>query len=202
MAVGQDPEHGEGMGHLWCIDMSKRGDVSPTLAVDADGKPLVQRRLQAVDPQKGEKAIPNPNSALVWHYGESDPKKYEKQPFEEQMHRSCGTVVIKDDILYIADFSGLFHCLDAKTGKRYWSHDMFCAAWGSPLIVDGKVYIGDEDGDVTVFKHGKEMEILAENKMANAVYSTPVVANNVLFISNKSTLFAIVEGASSPPAKN
>ena len=201
MAVGQDPEHGEGMGHLWCIDMSKRGDVSPTLAVDAQGKPLKQRRLQAVDPTKGEKAVPNPNSAMVWHYGEMDEKKYEEQPFEEQMHRSCGTVAIKDDVLYIADFSGLFHCLNAKTGEPYWTHDMFAAAWGSPLIVDGKVYIGDEDGDVTVFKHGKEKEILAENSMGNAVYSTPVVANNVLYISNKSTLFGIVEGASSQAAK-
>ncbi len=33
VAVGQDPEHGEGIGHLWCIDPTKRGDVSPTLAV-------------------------------------------------------------------------------------------------------------------------------------------------------------------------
>ena len=41
------------------------------------------------------------------------------------MHRSVGTVVIKDDILYIADFSGLFHCLDAKTGRAHWVEDMF-----------------------------------------------------------------------------
>ena len=32
IAVGQDPEHGEGEGHLWCIDPNKRGDISPTLA--------------------------------------------------------------------------------------------------------------------------------------------------------------------------
>lgn len=30
VAVGEDPEHGEGEGHLWCIDPTKRGDVSPT----------------------------------------------------------------------------------------------------------------------------------------------------------------------------
>ena len=35
--------------------------------------------------------------------------------------------------------------------------------------------------------------------MNNSVYSTPIVANNVLFISNKSTLFAIKEGAQSTP---
>ena len=64
------------------------------------------------------------------------------------MHRTCGTVAIKDGLLFVADFSGLFHCLDAKTGMPYWTHDMLAAAWGSPLIVDGKVYVGDEDGDI------------------------------------------------------
>ena len=35
------------------------------------------------------------------------------------------------------------------------------------------------------------MEILAEMNMGNSVYSTAVVANNVLYIANKSHLFAI-----------
>src|SRR4051812_47577214 len=35
VAVGEDPEHGEGTGHLWCIDPTKRGDVSPELAFNS-----------------------------------------------------------------------------------------------------------------------------------------------------------------------
>jgi outer membrane protein assembly factor BamB len=198
IGVGEDPEHGEGNGHLWCIDPTKRGDVSPTLAVDKDGKPIIDkkdgtRRLQAIDPSAGEKAIENPNSAVVWHYTGDDTNGNGEVDFEEEMHRTCGTVVIKDDILYVADFSGIFHCLDATSGKSYWNYDMFAAAWGSPLIADGKVYVGDEDGDIAVFKHGKKMELLAENSCNNSVYSTPIVANGILFISNKSMLFAIGE---------
>lgn len=184
-AVGQDPEHGEGIGHLWCIDPTKSGDVSPTLAVDADGNPIPHRRLQAVNEEAGEKAVDNPNAATVWHYSVWG------DDFEQQMHRSCGTVAIKDDLLYISDFSGLFHCLDAKTGKAHWTYDLFAAAWGSPLIVDGHVYIGDEDGDIAIFQLGSERNLLREINMENAVYSTPIVANNVLFIANKDTLFAI-----------
>ncbi len=204
-AVGQDPEHGSGMGHLWCIDPTKRGDVSPELAMGLDDKLLPHRRLQVVNPKVGEKAVKNRNSAAVWHYGAMTQEEYDKQEFEQQMHRSCGTVAIKADILFIADFDGLFHCLNAKTGKAYWTYDMFAAAWGSPLIVDSKVYIGDEDGDVCIFrlstdpkvatKKDKEKDEMipyyGEVNMGNAVYSTPVVGNNVLFISNKSTLFAI-----------
>ncbi len=194
VAVGQDPEHGEGVGHLWCIDPTRRGDVSPELAVSVEDRstPIPHRRLQAVEPEKGEVAIDNPNSAVLWHYDRSDQNDDGEFDFEEIMHRSCGTVAIKDNLLYISDFSGLFHCLDATTGKVHWTYDMLAAAWGSPLIVDGKVYIGDEDGDVTVFRLTSEPhEPIAEINMGNSVYSTPIVANNVLFISNKTHVFAI-----------
>ncbi|MEW4490138.1 PQQ-binding-like beta-propeller repeat protein [Thalassoglobus sp. JC818] len=198
IGVGEDPEHGEGNGHLWCIDPTKRGDVSPTLAVDKDGNEIDfkndgTRRLQKIHPDQGESVKENPNSAVVWHYTGDDTNGDGDIEFEEEMHRTCGTVAIKDDLLYIADFSGIFHCLDAKTGKSYWNYDMFSAAWGSPLIVDEKVYIGDEDGDIAVFTHGKEMELLAENLMDSSVYSTPVVANGVLYITTKDTLYAIGE---------
>ncbi len=181
------------MGHLWCIDPNKRGDVSPELAFNVKDltKPIPHKRMQAVVPEDGDVARPNPNSAAVWHYANYDANKNGKIEFEETMHRTCGTVAIKDGLLFVADFSGLFHCLDAKTGVPYWTYDMLAAAWGSPMIVEDKVYIGDEDGDICVFKLSKEMELLAENTMENSVYSTPVVANNTLFIANKDHVFAI-----------
>ncbi len=201
VAVGEDPEHGEGVGHLWCIDPTKRGDVSSELAVSLEdpNTPLPRRREQAVIKEQGEVVRPNPNSAAVWHYPGFDADKNGKLDFEETMHRTCGTVAIHDGLLFVADFSGLFHCLDLKTGKPHWTHDMLAASWGSPLIVDGKVYIGDEDGDITVFKLAKEQEILAEINMGNSVYSTPIVAGDTLYIANKSHLFAIREAAT--PAK-
>jgi outer membrane protein assembly factor BamB len=218
VAVGEDPEHGEGTGHLWCVDPTKRGDVSPELAFNsaAPDKPIPHKRLQAVEPEKGDFARPNPNTAAIWHYSTVDENGDGKTEFGEIMHRTLGSVAIKDDILYIADYSGLFHCLDAKTGKRHWVYDMLAATWGSPLVVDGKVYIGDEDGDVAIFKHsadpnvamkkdGGEMKpAYGEINMGNSVYSTPIVAGNVLYIANRTHLFAIQNGAkpveANPPA--
>ena len=72
-AVGQDPEHGEGMGHLWCINPKLRGDVSPTIAIGKDGKPIPfknRRRLQVVIKGMGESVRKNPNTAELWHYGQ------------------------------------------------------------------------------------------------------------------------------------
>ena len=61
------------------------------------------------------------------------------------------------------------------------------------MIVEDKVYIGDEDGDVSIFRLSKKRELINEIYMRNAVHSTPIVANNVLYIATNSTLFAIQE---------
>ena len=193
VAVGEDPEHGEGDGHLWCIDPTKRGDVSQTqiFSLKDPNTPLPPRREQNLDIDNGEVARDNPNSAAVWHFSKYDSNGNGKIEFEETMHRTIGTCAIKDGLLFLADFSGLFHCLDAKTGKPHWSHDMLAASWGSPLIVDGKVYTGDEDGDVTIVELSPTLNVIAELNMGNSVYSTPIVANNILYIGNRTHLFAI-----------
>src|SRR5215510_14598303 len=145
IANGQDPEHGEGVGHFYAIDGTKRGDIT--------------------------------QSGLVWHY--------------EKIRRSISTAAIADDIVYIADFSGFLHALDAITGKEYWTHDVLAAVWASPFVADGKVYLGDEDGDVVVLQQGKEKKVLAEMNMGSAVYATPVPAHGTLFLNNRNELYAL-----------
>ena len=145
IANGQDPEHGEGVGHLYALDATLRGDITETGA--------------------------------IWHF--------------EDIRRSISTVAIADGLLYIADFSGYFHCLDAETGELYWTHDVFAAVWASPMVADGRVYLGDEDGDVVIMAHSKEKQVLAEMNMGGAVYGTVVPAHGTLFLNNRSQLFAI-----------
>ena len=195
---GQDPEKGEGIGHLYCIDPTKRGDVSAELAVDAQGKPLALRRLQAVDVKQGEKAIPNPNSAMVWHYSAMDRAGLNKPKFEESFHRTVGSVAIANDLLFVADFSGMLHCLDAKKSVNgqpvvHWTHDLLAACWSTPLIADGKVFIADEEGDVTIFKLSAQKTLLAERNVGATTYSTPAVANHTLFLATKNRLLAIAD---------
>jgi len=149
IANGQDPEHGEGVGHFYAIDGTKRGDIT--------------------------------QSGMLWHF--------------DKIRRSISTAAIKDGLLYIADFSGFFHCLDLKTGKPYWTHDMFAAIWGSPIIINDKVYLGDEDGDVAVIEHGKTFKLVSEQNMSSSVYATAVPANGKLLIMNRNQLYALQEGA-------
>ncbi len=118
---------------------------------------------------------------MVWHY--------------DKIRRSISTAAIKDGIVYQSDFSGFLHALDAKTGQILWTHDLFAAIWGSPILIDGKIYLGDEDGDVLILQEGKTKKIIAEVNMGSSVYSTPVPANGTLYITNRNQLFALAAPA-------
>ncbi len=188
IASGQDAEYGQGPGRLVCIDPTKRGDVSSELAVDADGKQLPRRRLQAVNSQAGEKAIPNPNSTLVWEFVSGG------KAYTDAMHRTMSSVAIAKDLVIAVDFSGVVHCLDAKTGQRHWSHDTLAAIWVSPLIVDDKVYVANEDGDMLVFQLGadpKHAEPIATVSHGEPIYASPVYADGTLYVANRNSLFAV-----------
>ena len=51
VGVGEDPEHGEGVGHLWCIDPTKRGDVSAELAFNVSDltKPIQAKHVLVIE---------------------------------------------------------------------------------------------------------------------------------------------------------
>ena len=64
------------------------------------------------------------------------------------------------------------------------------------MVADGKVYVGDEDGDVLVLQAGKVKKVLAQMNMGSAVYSTPVPAHGTLFLNNRNELFALAANGS------
>jgi len=168
LSVGQDPEHGEGVGHIYRIDATKKGDISPTL----------------------EGGIPNPNSGQIWHLGGIDEDGTITGRKKSLIYRrTISTVAIADGLVYAPDLSGFLHCIDFKTGKRYWEYDAFAAIWGSPMVVDGKIFLGDEDGDMVILAAGKEEKVLAEKLFDSSIYSTPSIANGKLFVTDRSRLY-------------
>jgi len=119
------------------------------------------------------------DTAKVCHFGGDD------------FNRTISTAAIHDGLLYVSDLSGFLYCLDLKTGKHIWTHDTFAAVWGSPFVADGKVYIGDEDGDVAVLEVGATKKVIGEINLGGAVYTTPVAKDGVLYIATRAELYAI-----------
>ncbi|HEY1219652.1 MAG: PQQ-binding-like beta-propeller repeat protein [Bryobacteraceae bacterium] len=145
IANGQDPAGGQGPGHLYAIDATRRGDITV--------------------------------SGRLWRY--------------DKIKRSISTGAIANGLLFYADLTGYLHCLDVNTGQPYWTHDTLSAVWGSPMVIEGRVYLGDEDGDVLVMEAGKQEKLIATISMGGNVYSTPVPANGTLFVTSRDQLFAI-----------
>jgi outer membrane protein assembly factor BamB len=177
IGVGQDPEHKKGVGHLWCIDIAREPKGE-----DKDLSP----RDEKFDPH----AEVNKDSALVWHYGGEAGEDAERPWI---FGRTLSTCSVHDGLCYAAEYDGVVHCLDAKTGKKYWEHEMRADTWSSPYWVDGKIYEGNENGRVFIFQHGKTKKIVGQVQMQGKVRATPVVANGVMYVitENPCKLWAI-----------
>lgn len=118
-------------------------------------------------------------SGRVWHLG------------EKEFGRTLASVAVADGLAYAAELEGYLSCLDANTGQRHWRQDLWASVWGSPVVADGKVLIGTTDGEVVVMQHGREAKELARVDVRAGVYTTPAVADGVLYLVTQNRLLAI-----------
>jgi outer membrane protein assembly factor BamB len=182
IGVGQDPEHKKGVGHLWCIDITKTPknkdkDISP-YSSPKDPNP----KFDPKDPK-------NKDSGLVWHYGGA------KAGGGYLFGRTLSTCCVHEGLCYACDFDGVFRCFDANTGKKLWEFDMQTDTWSSPYFVGGNVYMGNEDGVMHIFKHGKTEPKPKTINMRGKLRATPVAVNGVLYVitENPTYLWAITK---------
>jgi outer membrane protein assembly factor BamB len=110
--------------------------------------------------------------------------------YDLQRH-CCSTPSIYNDLVFVADCGQYIHCVDAKTGKAYWSHDMKGEIWGSTLVADGKVYVGTRRGDFWVLAASKDKQIISSIELDSPTTSTPVAANGVLYVATMKKLYAL-----------
>jgi outer membrane protein assembly factor BamB len=105
----------------------------------------------------------------------------------------CSTPAIHDALVYITDCGGGLHCVDAKTGKAVWTHDTQGEIWASPLVADGKVYVGTRKRHVWVFAAGRAKKVLARISMDGAIHGSLTAANGTLYLATMARLYAIAK---------
>jgi len=178
VATGRQPDDGNGVGHLWCIDITKTPKNK-----DKD--------LSPVNDNFDPKAAVNKDSGLVWHFGGPVVPKPEDGGRVYVFGRTVSTVAIHDGLVYAAELAGYLNCLDARTGQKYWESDLKATTWSSPFYVDGKVLMGTDDGNMYIFRPGKELKKPTKMDLEEALQSPPMAINGVLYVSNGYNLFAI-----------
>jgi len=106
----------------------------------------------------------------------------------DAIDRSLSTPSVADGLVYAADLTGRLHCLDADTGRCYWTHDTRQETWGSTLAADGKVYLVTRRS-FHVLAAGKEKKEYSAIRMG--ADCSPIAADGVLYVVLRGTLYAL-----------
>lgn len=120
-------------------------------------------------------------TAVVWHFE------------DDRFGRTLSTVAIADGRIYVPELNGFLFALDEATGKKLWQHDLLAPIWSSPLVADGKVFVADTEGDAVVLKAAPSLEILGESSFGEAVYTSPLARDGVLYWASRSHLYALAD---------
>jgi hypothetical protein len=99
--------------------------------------------------------------------------------------------VVIGNYLIVADDRGTANCFDTKTGERHWQNRLGNHFSASLLAVNGLAYLLADDGTMKIVRPGKELDVVAENKLGESCYASPAVAGDQLFIRGEKHLYCI-----------
>lgn len=105
------------------------------------------------------------------------------------------TPVCYGDYLYTCGSSGIFQCLEAKTGKQVYRRRIATSDAksfvASLLAGDGHIYVPAEEGNMLVIRAGEEYELVAENPLGESLLSTPAISDGVMYLRGAKHLVAV-----------
>jgi outer membrane protein assembly factor BamB len=99
--------------------------------------------------------------------------------------------LLLDGLIYTAADEAFLSCLDAKTGQVVWSERIGGKFAASPIYADGRIYWFDRAGLTTVIKPGRELKIIATNKLDDGFMASPAVVGKALYLRTLSNLYRV-----------
>ena len=102
---------------------------------------------------------------------------------------------LHDGRLYVIADNGMMSVFNAATGAPHYVQTRLPKPYNfkaSPLVVNDRVYLATEEGDVVVVKTGDQFEVLATNTLTDQSFiASPIVVGNDLYLRSRTHLFAI-----------
>lgn len=105
--------------------------------------------------------------------------------------------VLDGDRLYQVDNGANLAAFDVNTGKQLWLKNLGTIQKSSPVLADGKLYVGTENGKFFILKPSSTgAEILDEDQLGTAalpeaIIASPAVSNGRVYVVSDSNLYAI-----------
>ncbi len=154
--IGQDPEHGEGVGRLVCVDATKTGDITKTGLI-WDFKEI-HRSISTVsiDPETGLLFVAD-FSGFVFCLDAETGKKYWEYDMKAHM---WGSTFVADGKCYVGDEDGDVVVLAAtKEGPKVLSEvNMGAPVYSTAIVANGTMYIGTQTHLFAIAQGAKPIE--------------------------------------------
>jgi outer membrane protein assembly factor BamB len=104
--------------------------------------------------------------------------------------------------IYVLDNGGVLFAFDVKTGKQLWQQTLGTIAKASPVLADGKLYVGTENtGDAggkffIIRPHAEKAEILDQDwlgtpQKSELIIASPIVARGRIYVTSMDAVYAI-----------
>jgi outer membrane protein assembly factor BamB len=104
---------------------------------------------------------------------------------------------LHDGRLYVIADNGMLNVFNASTGEPAYVQQRLPKPYNfkaSPLVVNDRVYLATEEGDVVVVKAGDTYEVLATNTLTDQSFiASPIAIDNTLYLRSRTHLFSIAQ---------
>ncbi|MEN9635216.1 MAG: hypothetical protein RL077_3620 [Verrucomicrobiota bacterium] len=101
------------------------------------------------------------------------------------------TPLFLDGILYLISDGGIASAIEAKTGREIWSERLRAEFFGSPVLVNGKIYCPSTKGEMIVLATGDTFNLLARNPLGEGSHSTPCVDQGRFYVKTFTHLVCV-----------
>jgi outer membrane protein assembly factor BamB len=141
--------------------------------------------LYAIRPEASGDVTPEPGSrvspGLAWS--------------EERNGSYLQTPVVFENLIYACTSQGIFKAYDARTGRKLYEQRLGTGGsfTSSPIAVDSKIYVSNEEGQTFVIKAGPEFQVIGVNELGEPILSTPAISDRMLYLRTPKSVFAISE---------
>ncbi len=172
---GYDPETGK---ELWKVSYGFLGFsivARPVVADDVVYFSTSFMKTELLAMQLGPKANSTPE--ILWRYKRSVPR--------------MPSPLLVGDAVYLFSDKGIATCLDRHTGEGRWTDRLGGSFSSSPILADGKIYIGNREGEMFVIQPGDGLKILSKNDFGEAVMASPAAIENALFVRTEKAMYRI-----------
>lgn len=118
--------------------------------------------------------------------------------------------VLNGNQLISIDNGAIVAAFDTATGAQAWTRSLGTLQKGSPVLADGKLFVGTENGKVYILRPSPTgVEVLDEDVLGNpadpeVIVASPVVAGGRVYVTSMDRLYAIgpKTAAAAAPAAN